>query len=164
MVVKRTHHRARPGAIVNGRNVYWRELRPSLVELSGGQAFQEVILDKMLDQALVDAAITIDGEDISRERKLLADTMSPIFWVCQTSGPCPGKLPSKKRISPPLPPLGQTRPAPVAYRASPVIRRLPTIPMAKRMPCLRQSRERLRMKDLSPIFMRRWYNVIPMGR
>lgn len=31
----------------------------------------------MLDQALVNADITIDGEDIARERKLLADTMSP---------------------------------------------------------------------------------------
>lgn len=68
---------ARPAAIVNGRNVYWRKLRPLLVELSGGQALQEIILDRMLDQALVDADIAIVDEDIARERKLLADTMSP---------------------------------------------------------------------------------------
>lgn len=67
---------ARPAAIVNGRNLYWRELRPSLVELSGGQALQEVILDQMLEKTLVDRELTIDGDDLARERKLLADTMS----------------------------------------------------------------------------------------
>ena len=68
---------ARPAAIVNGRNVYWRKLRPLLIELSGGQALQEMILDRMLDQALANADITIVNKDIARERKLLADTMSP---------------------------------------------------------------------------------------
>ena len=66
---------ARPAALVNGVAVTWGELRPSLNELAGAEALQELVLDRKLNEALAASQITLDPDAAVAERKLLLESL-----------------------------------------------------------------------------------------
>lgn len=66
---------ARPAAIVNGRSVFWGELRPLLNEVSGAAMLQELILDRLIDDAALAAGITINADDLAGERRLMLEML-----------------------------------------------------------------------------------------
>ncbi len=72
-----TYIDARPAALVDGRVVQWGELRPLLNEAAGATILQEVILDRMLQTKLDRIGITINDNDLDRERQLFFETLSP---------------------------------------------------------------------------------------
>ncbi len=67
---------ARPAALVNGKSMTWGELRPTLNEIAGAEALQEVILDREIDRALGDAGITLPPDAAAGERKVLLESLS----------------------------------------------------------------------------------------
>ena len=72
-----TYIDARPAALVEGRVVQWGELRPLLNEAAGATILQEVILDRMLQARLDLTGITINDNDVDRERRLFFETLNP---------------------------------------------------------------------------------------
>lgn len=66
---------ARPAAIVNGRSVFWGELRPLLNEASGAAMLQELILDRLIDDAALAAGITMNADDLAGERRLMLEML-----------------------------------------------------------------------------------------
>ncbi|MCZ6837113.1 MAG: hypothetical protein O7G85_15165 [Planctomycetota bacterium] len=66
---------ARPVALVDGHSLYWDELRPILSERSGGEALQEVILDRQIDLELRNKGMKVSEDEIARERTLLVETL-----------------------------------------------------------------------------------------
>jgi hypothetical protein len=66
---------ARPAALVNGRVLQWGEMKGPLTEASGATVLQELVIDRMLAEALADAAITITPVDMDRERALFYGTL-----------------------------------------------------------------------------------------
>jgi parvulin-like peptidyl-prolyl isomerase len=67
---------ARPAALVNGVAVTWGELRPSLTELAGAEALQELVLDRKIQEALVASRITLESDAPVAERKLLLQSLN----------------------------------------------------------------------------------------
>lgn len=67
---------ARPAALINGKPLTWMELRPTISELAGAEALQEVALDRKINDALTAAGITITADDAAGERKLLLESLS----------------------------------------------------------------------------------------
>lgn len=66
---------ARPVAMVDGRAVTWGQLRPALDEIAAGVALEEMVLDRRLAGALDEAGVTVTGEDVAAERRLLLETL-----------------------------------------------------------------------------------------
>ena len=64
-------------AIVDGDAVAFGSLRPALVEAAGAQALRDAVVDRRLGQRLRAAGIAIDAESITRERRLLLETLDP---------------------------------------------------------------------------------------
>ena len=56
----------------DGDPITWNDLSPSLIELKGGQALSERVLDVGLRSRLRRQGLSISEEDIARERGLLA--------------------------------------------------------------------------------------------
>lgn len=67
---------ARPAALVDGASVFWTQIRPTLNELAGAEALQELILDRKIEGALAAAKITIIPDDAAGERKLLLESLN----------------------------------------------------------------------------------------
>lgn len=67
---------ARPAAMVNGKTVTWGELRPALNEMAGGQALQDLILDRKINELLAGSRLTIAEDDVAAERKALLESLS----------------------------------------------------------------------------------------
>ena len=72
-----TYIDARPAALVDGRVVQWGELRPLLNEAAGATILQEVILDRTLRMELVRVGMTVNANDVDRERRLFFETLNP---------------------------------------------------------------------------------------
>jgi len=72
-----TYIDARPAALVDGRVVQWGELRPLLNEAAGATILQEVILDRMLQTELNRIGMTVNDNDVDRERHLFFETLNP---------------------------------------------------------------------------------------
>jgi foldase protein PrsA len=68
---------ARPAALIDGRAVFWGDMRMLLNEAAGGEILEEIMLDLALERAMTDAGIVLSDSDIAAERTLLADTLSP---------------------------------------------------------------------------------------
>ena len=68
---------ARPAALIDGRAVSWGELRPLLNEAVGGKVLYEVLLDRVLAEAAVEAGLTITDRDLETERQLFYRTLDP---------------------------------------------------------------------------------------
>ena len=68
---------ARPAALINGRAVFWGDMRTLLNEAAGGEILEEIMLDMALERAMTDAGLVLSDSDIAAERTLLADTLSP---------------------------------------------------------------------------------------
>ena len=66
---------ARPIALVDGKSVLWSDLLPTLSELAGGEAFQEVILDRLIARELGQRGLKIGEKDLARERQLLVKNL-----------------------------------------------------------------------------------------
>ncbi len=66
---------ARPAALLNGRVIQWGELRPLLNEAAGATVLQEVILDRLVAEAVAGAGISITADDIAAERELFYGTL-----------------------------------------------------------------------------------------
>ena len=72
-----TYIDARPAALVEGKVVQWGELRPLLNEAAGATILQEVILDRMLQAELDRIGMTVNDNDVDRERRLFFETLNP---------------------------------------------------------------------------------------
>ncbi len=66
----------RPPAIFNGEVISWDEMQPRLLEVSGGQVVEEIVLERLLRQELQAAKITIDEAAIAREEKAAVEALS----------------------------------------------------------------------------------------
>lgn len=66
----------RPPAILNGQTIAWDELRPRLLEVSGGQVLEEIVLERMLRQELQAAKIIIDEATIALEEQVALEALS----------------------------------------------------------------------------------------
>jgi parvulin-like peptidyl-prolyl isomerase len=66
---------ARPVALVNNEPVTWGELRESVTETAGAQAFREVIIERGLGKLLEERAITIDDSAVADERTLFITSL-----------------------------------------------------------------------------------------
>lgn len=67
---------ARPAAFVEGLAVPWGRLRDALTERAGAEVLRELVLDRRLDRALVDAGITLGQADIRTEEEMLLRSLS----------------------------------------------------------------------------------------
>ena len=61
----------RPVAYVQGRAVAWSDLRRPLVEIAGGEALSEIVLDQRLDQRLESRDLRVTAADRRAERERL---------------------------------------------------------------------------------------------
>ena len=66
----------RPVAIVAGDAIFWDELRPRLIELSGATALEELLLERSLRRELGLAQITIDSAATALEEQSARDALS----------------------------------------------------------------------------------------
>lgn len=66
---------ARPAALLNGGALDWGSLQRPLVEASGGQVLQEVVLGRLLDQELAKRGQTVAQPQIEQERRMLMTTL-----------------------------------------------------------------------------------------
>ncbi len=66
----------RPPAIFKDESISWDELRPRILEDSGGQVLEELLLERLLRQALRDAKIEIDSAAIALEEKAALEALS----------------------------------------------------------------------------------------
>ena len=67
---------ARPAALVDGHTVRWGELRPLLTEAAGAEALQDIILDRRLAEAAVEAGLVPGEDDAAAEERRLLGTLS----------------------------------------------------------------------------------------
>ena len=67
---------ARSAALVNGKALSWGELRPTLSELAGAEALQEVILDRRIEESLAAAGHMWSRYGVASERGVLLDSIS----------------------------------------------------------------------------------------
>ncbi|MCA9284982.1 MAG: peptidylprolyl isomerase [Phycisphaerales bacterium] len=63
-------------AMVDGAPVQWMELRPALLEAAGGQALQDLALDRRLAIELRKRGLAVDQSAIDRERQLLLESIA----------------------------------------------------------------------------------------
>lgn len=62
-------------AYVNGQPLGWSDLRPALVESSGGQVVAELVLGRMVDRSLSERGQAVGPQQVEQERQLLAKTL-----------------------------------------------------------------------------------------
>lgn len=67
---------ARPFATVDGAAVYAADLSAMLAEAAGGQALEELVLDRRLEAEARRAGVTVTEEQIRAERELLLDALT----------------------------------------------------------------------------------------
>ena len=67
---------ARPAALVNGRIIEWGEMRDLLNEAAGAKVLREVILHRMVSEAIGEAGLTITAGDLEAERALFYGALS----------------------------------------------------------------------------------------
>lgn len=60
--------------MLDGRPIYWSDLRPALSEAAGGIALEEAILDRLLAREAESIGVAITPADIDREQTLLLDS------------------------------------------------------------------------------------------
>jgi hypothetical protein len=65
-------------AAIDGEPVAWSELIPAMAELSGGQALDELALDRRLARELARRGISIGTADIERERGTLLRSLADV--------------------------------------------------------------------------------------
>ena len=65
----------RPAALVDGRGIMWGELRRELTEAAGAQILRELILDRRIRDATLEAGIGIGPDALARERKLMLESL-----------------------------------------------------------------------------------------
>lgn len=67
----------RPVAYLNGRAVREHELYALLVEMDGGLALSELLLDRAIQAELADAELQVIDRDLEAERQTMLDALSP---------------------------------------------------------------------------------------
>lgn len=67
---------ARPAALVNGQIIEWGEMRDLLNEAAGAKVLREVILHRMVSEAVGEAGLTITAGDLEAERALFYGALS----------------------------------------------------------------------------------------
>ncbi|TVQ54414.1 MAG: peptidylprolyl isomerase [Phycisphaerales bacterium] len=65
----------RPAALVDGRGIMWGELRRELTEAAGAQILRELILDRRVRDAILEAGIGIGPDALARERMLMLQSL-----------------------------------------------------------------------------------------
>ncbi len=64
-----------PAAIIGGRAVSWRRLRPMLAEAAGGRVLAEYVLDQRIRRRLRQRGLAVPEADVKREKQMLLDRM-----------------------------------------------------------------------------------------
>lgn len=67
----------RPAALVDGRPLSWDRLTPSLIELAGGEALEEAVLDDLLERRCAQQHLAVGPDQIATERALLIESLDP---------------------------------------------------------------------------------------
>lgn len=67
---------ARPAALINGGGITWGQLRDGLSEAAGATVLREAILDRRLQDMVIEAGLLVDDDDAAREQQVLLETLS----------------------------------------------------------------------------------------